>query len=258
MPPSSTACPLVRAVSASTAGRRRKGRRKPWVRRIRGLSAQWDLSFTPRASSLEHLRSQILYRAPLPRTKATSPVPDLGVGGTLVVDDMPVDLSGWTGMLGHNWGTEHAARWIWLRACGLGDDGSGWLDAVLGRVRIGPVLAPWTAFGALELDGTRHNLGGLLTRGTSVAVSESAAAIGLVGPGCPSASAPRSRPEKLSAGSMRTLVAIATRSSTAPSPISPSWSTGELEDDCPPEPARVLEIGGDRRAFDVPLQPFPD
>ena len=129
------------------------------------LSARWDLGFAPRTHSLEHLHSAVLYRAPLPRTKATSPVPDLDVEGTLVVNNKPVDLTGWTGMLGHNWGTEHAARWIWLRASGLGDDGTGWLDAVLGRVRVGPVLAPWTSFGALELDGTRHHLGGLLAQG---------------------------------------------------------------------------------------------
>lgn len=24
-------------------------------------------------------------------------------------------LDGWRGMLGHNWGSEHAHQWIWLR-----------------------------------------------------------------------------------------------------------------------------------------------
>ncbi|MFN8088163.1 MAG: hypothetical protein U0R81_04175 [Mycobacterium sp.] len=224
-----------------------------------GLSAQWDLTFTPLVRSLEHLRSQILYRAPLPRTKATSPVPDLGVGGTLVVDDKPVDLTGWTGMLGHNWGTEHAARWIWLRACGLGDGGSGWLDAVLGRVRMGPVLAPWTAFGALEFDGTRHNLGGLLTRGTSVVVSERAADIGLTGPGVSVSVRAEVSPartvgwEYADPGGHRHEVV-----NCSVADISLVVNRGGSRVTLHPSRRGVLEIGGDRRAFDVPLQPFSD
>ncbi len=223
------------------------------------LSARWDLAFAPRTDRLEHLHSAFLYRAPLPRTKATSPVPDLDVEGTLVLDGTPVDLTGWTGMLGHNWGTEHAARWIWLRASGFGEDGTGWLDAVLGRVRIGPALAPWTAFGALELDSTRHQLGGLLARGTSVAVSDNGATIGLTGSGV----SVRARVEvSLAAtvgweysdpGGHRHEVV---NSSVAD--ISLAIDRGRSRDAFQPSRRGVLEVGGDRRAFDVPLQPFPD
>ena len=224
-----------------------------------GFSGQWDLSFTPRTTSLEHLRSQLLYRAPLPRTKAPSPVPDLGVGGILVVDNIPVDMTGWTGMVGHNWGTEHAARWIWLRACGLGDDGSGWLDAVLGRVRVGPVLAPWTAFGALEIDGARHNLGGLLTRGTSVAISGRAADIGLAGPGVSVSVRAEVLPKEMvgweyaDPGGHRHEVV-----NCSVAEMSLVVDRGDSRKTFHPSRRGVLEIGGDRRAFDVPLQPFPD
>jgi hypothetical protein len=223
------------------------------------LSVRWDLAFAPRTTGLEHLHSAVLYRAPLPRTKATSPVPDLDVEGTLFVDNQPVDLTGWTGMLGHNWGTEHAARWIWLRASGLGDDGTGWLDAVLGRVRVGPVLAPWTAFGALELDGTRHHLGGLLARGTSVALSDNGATIGLTG----SVVSVRVRADvSLAAtvgweysdpGGHRHEVV---NSSVAD--VSLVVDRGKSRDSFHPTRRGVLEVGGDRRAFDVPLQPYPD
>lgn len=223
------------------------------------LSARWDLAFVPRTDALEHLHSAFLYRAPLPRTKATSPVPDLDVEGTLVLDGTPVDLTGWTGMLGHNWGTEHAARWIWLRASGFGEDGKGWLDTVLGRVRVGPALAPWTAFGALELDGTRHRLGGLLSRGTSVELADNGATIGLAGAGV----SVRVRAEvSLAAtvgweysdpGGHRHEVV---NSSVAD--ISLAIDRGRSRDAFHPPRRGVLEVGGDRRAFDVPLQPFPD
>ena len=223
------------------------------------LSARWDLAFVPRTHSLEHLHYAVLYRAPLPRTKATSPVPDLDVNGTLVVNNKPVDLTGWTGMLGHNWGTEHAARWIWLRASGLGDDGTGWLDAVLGRVRVGPVLAPWTSFGALELDGTRHHLGGLLARGTSVALSDNGATIGLTGSGLSvriradvSLAATVGWEYSDPAGHRHEVV----NSSVAE--ISLAVDRGRSRDAFQPIRRGVLEIGGDRRALDVPLQAYRD
>jgi hypothetical protein len=60
-------------------------------------------------------------------------------------------------MVGHNWGSQHAERWIWLHA--LSESGD-WLDAAIGRVRLGPVTTPWVASGAVSLDGVRHALGG--------------------------------------------------------------------------------------------------
>lgn len=38
----------------------------------------------------------------------------------------------------HNWGTEHAERWIWLHCTGFEGDGDAWLDVVLARLRVGP------------------------------------------------------------------------------------------------------------------------
>jgi hypothetical protein len=237
------------------------------------LHARWDVAFAPRSGPLGHLAPAALYRAPLPRTKATSPVPDLDATGTLTIDGETIDLTGWTGMLGHNWGTEHAARWIWLRAAGLGADaaggradaagggadGDGWLDVILGRVRVGPVLTPWTAFGTLYLDGRRHRLGGLLNRGTAVALHPGGADITLTGGG----------------------VTVVTRATVALS-STVGWqyadpaggrhevvncSVAEMTLDVVRDGRRlhlspvvrgVLEVGGDERAFDVPLQPFPD
>lgn len=225
---------------------------------VNGLTADWDLSFASRTLGLEHLHPARLYRLPFPRTKSTSPVPDLDVRGSLVVNGTSIDLAGWTGMLGHNWGTEHAARWVWLRACGLGD-GTGWVDAVLGRVRLGPVLSPWTGFGAIELDGTRHALGGLVSRGTAVTLSPDGASIALAGRGIgvdvrvavnpgravaweySDPAGHRHEVVNSSAAAMTVVVDRAGQSDTF-------------------EPARrgVLEVGGDTRAFDVPLQPYPD
>ena len=224
-----------------------------------GLSAEWDLAFAARGKPLEHVRPAFLYGAALPKTKATSPAPDVDVSGSLVVDGSTVDLAGWTGMVGHNWGSQHAARWVWLRVCGLGDDGAGWLDAVLGRVQVGPVLAPWKAFGALSLDGTRHHLGGLPA---AARTSRCAPTVrGSPWPG-PTRRSPSRRPCR----SPSTVGwEYADPSGDRHEVVNCSVASMELEADLggrvttyAPTRRGVLELGADERSLDVPLQPFPD
>ncbi|MFL6061784.1 MAG: hypothetical protein ACJ72E_11165 [Marmoricola sp.] len=223
------------------------------------LSCRWDLNFAATAEPLRHLHPERLYSAPLPRTKATSPLPDLDVAGFLVVDGEPVDLTGWTGMLGHNWGTEHAARWVWMRAAGLGEDGRGWLDAIVGRARVGPLLAPWTAFGTLELEGRRHRLGGLLTRGAAVDVHPGGALITLPGKDVRVMARATVPPGSTVGSEYRDPSGhrheVVNCSVTA-------WALDVAGAGRPRtfDPVRrgVLELGGDGRALDIPLQPFGD
>jgi hypothetical protein len=111
-----------------------------------------------------------MYRARLPRTKLLSLSPATVFDGTVRVDGETIDLAGWPGMVGHNWGEQHADSWIWLH--GLGFEGRGadtWLDVAVGRIALGPVTTPWVANGALSLDGERYALGGLGRRVTVVA-----------------------------------------------------------------------------------------
>lgn len=222
------------------------------------LSAEWDLTLTPRSVPFEHLRPRFLYRSPLPRTKATSPLPDLDVSGALAIDGHPVDLTGWTGMLGHNWGTEHAARWVWLRVSGLGEDEDGWLDAVLGRVKVGPTLAPWTAFGALAINGQIHRLGGL-GRKTEVETAEGGATIHLSGSGLRATVVAAVNLDETvgweyadPAGHLHQVV----NSSVATMSVEIERHRGSQY--LTPTRHGVIEIGGDHRAFDVPIQPFRD
>ena len=226
---------------------------------LAGLSAEWDLAFASRTAPLEHLSPAYLYGAPLPKTKATSPAPDLDVSGSLSIDGTDVDLTGWTGMVGHNWGSQHAARWVWLRVCGLGDDRAGWLDAVLGRVQVGPVLLPWKAFGALSLDGTRHHLGGLLRRGTAVDVRADGTRITLAGPGA-EVTVTATVPLASTVG-----WEYADPSGHRHEVVNCSVASMELEavlggrrTSYAPTRRGVLELGADERQLDVALQPFPD
>src|SRR3954469_17525456 len=127
----------------------------------RAGSASWSLRCRDGDAVLEHLPRDWMYAARLPRTKLLSLAPSALFDGTLVVDREPISVAGWRGMVGHNWGEQHAEQWIWLH--GLGFDGApdAWVDLAVGRVRIGPVVTPWVANGAVSADGERIRVGGL-------------------------------------------------------------------------------------------------
>jgi hypothetical protein len=146
-------------------------------------AARWSLRFASAEPELRHLPRAWLYRAPLPRTKLTSPAPAASFDGVLELAGRgeAIELRGWPGMVGHNWGSEHAERWIWLHGIGFADAPGAWLDVALGRVRVAGRLTPWIANGALSLDGRRHRLGGLLARGLRVEETPAGCVVALGG-----------------------------------------------------------------------------
>ncbi len=126
-----------------------------------GLTAAWSLRFTGDTDPCRYLPADWLYEAPLPRTKFVAPVPDAVFDGTLEIAGRAIEISGWPGMVGHNWGTEHAERWVWLEGTGFADAPGTWFDAGAAKVRLGRRVSPWVPSGMLALDGVRHRLGGL-------------------------------------------------------------------------------------------------
>src|SRR2546423_1331265 len=124
--------------------------------------ARWGLSFSSGEGELRHLPRPWLYRAPLPRTKLTSPLPWARFEGALALAGRAaIKLRAWPGMVGHNWGSEHAERWIWLHGIGFAEEPEAWLDVALGRVKVAGRMTPWIANGALAIGGRRFRLGGL-------------------------------------------------------------------------------------------------
>jgi hypothetical protein len=123
--------------------------------------AAWELRFEGGEPPFPYLPRAWMYTAKLPRTKALSLRPAIRMSGTVTVRGRTVELDGWPGMVGHNWGAEHAERWIWLHGTDFAEQPGAWLDATIGRIRIGPWTTPWVANGCLSLDGMRHRLGGL-------------------------------------------------------------------------------------------------
>ena len=146
-----------------------------------GDEAAWGLALDGDEPPLLHLPRPWMYGAPVPRTKLLSPRPALRVAGAVELRGARWDLDGWPAVLGHNWGAQHAERWIWLHAA-LGD--RAWVDLAFGRVQVGPVVTPWIANGVLSLDGERLRLGGIeRTRATVVDEAPTACRFVCRGPG---------------------------------------------------------------------------
>ena len=143
-------------------------------------SFRWDLSVECLAPSFEHLPAHFMYSLPWPRTKPISVCPLAEINGEIAVGGRSIAVCGWRGMVGHNWGAEHAHCWIWIHAAGFDGEPDSWLDVTLAKLRVGSVITPWLGNGAIHLAGERHRLGGLFRRATVEADVEGAA-IGLSG-----------------------------------------------------------------------------
>jgi hypothetical protein len=125
------------------------------------LTAAWSLTFDGDSEPCKYLPADWLYEAPVPKTKFVAPYPNARFEGRLEIDDESIELSGWPGMIGHNWGSEHAERWVWLEGTGFEGEAGTFFDAGAARVKLGSRTSPWIPSGMLSLDGERHRLGGL-------------------------------------------------------------------------------------------------
>lgn len=132
-----------------------------------GHRIAWDLTFDPSPDVLHHLPWPLLYRLPLPKTKATSPAPDTRFHGWFEVDGEHVAVRRCPGMQGHNWGREHAWRWCWVHASHLAGERpeatESFFEGLTARIRVAGLTSPWLSlltlrYGNLVLrfDTLRH------------------------------------------------------------------------------------------------------
>jgi len=147
-----------------------------------GETISWDLTFSGDAEPCKYLPSDRLYETRLPKTKFVAPYPDARFDGRLEIGGETIELDSWPGMIGHNWGTEHAERWVWLEGTGFEGSPGTYFDAGAARIKLGPWTTPWVPAGMLMLEGTPHRLGGFgQIRGSSI--EESAGTCSFVLPG---------------------------------------------------------------------------
>jgi hypothetical protein len=136
------------------------------------VKASWELTFSGDAEPCKYLPSDRLYETRLPKTKFVAPYPDARFSGHLEIDGEAIELDGWPGMIGHNWGTEHAERWVWLEGTGFADSPDTYFDAGAARIKLGPWTTPWIPSGMLMLEGVAHRLGGFgQIRGATIEAS---------------------------------------------------------------------------------------
>lgn len=122
--------------------------------------ASWELEFGGAGVTFPYLPRPWMYRARVPRTKAVSLEPHATFHGRVTVGAQTLEVDGWPGMVGHNWGSEHAERWVWLHGAHFAQAPDSWFDATIGRIRLGALTVPWIANGGLWLDGRLYRVGG--------------------------------------------------------------------------------------------------
>jgi hypothetical protein len=225
------------------------------------LKASWDLTFAGDAEPCKYLPADWLYGAPVPRTKFVAPFPSARFDGRLEVDGQEIELQGWPGMIGHNWGSEHAERWVWLEGTGFPDSPDTYFDAGAARIKIGRRTTPWLPSGMLVLDGEAHRLGGF-GKVRSASVKESPTACEFTLPGKDIVVRGRvSAPQKDFVG-----WAYADPKGPEHHTVNCSVSDLELTVERPGQPDRKLtlaagaayELGMRETDHGIPIQPYPD
>lgn len=105
--------------------------------------ARWELTWRDELPPLRHLAADWAYTGGFPRKKLVTPSPRLRLAGSVTTGGRAVDVGGWVGHRGHNWGSEHAHRYAY-GTCNLWDDGADLtVDGFTAKVRVGPVTSPW-------------------------------------------------------------------------------------------------------------------
>jgi hypothetical protein len=224
-------------------------------------AVSWDLTFSGDSEPCKYLPADWLYSAPVPRTKFVAPYPRASFDGRLEIDGETIDVAGWPGMIGHNWGTEHAERWVWLEGTGFADDPDAYFDAGAARIKLGSRTTRWIPSGFLKLDGQSHRLGGF-GKIRSAAIKESHDACEFVLPGKDIIVRGKvSAPQKDFVGWV-----YADPKGPEHNTINCSVSDLELTAEQPGRPLRKLslpagaayELGMRETTHGVPVQPFPD
>jgi hypothetical protein len=226
------------------------------------LDATWDLTFNDPHEPFHHLPSERLYDAKLPKTKFLSPHPNAVFNGSVRVGDDEIAIEGWRGMIGHNWGAEHAERWVWVQGAGFeGRDPDDYFDMAVGRIKVAGLTTPWVGNAMLMLGGEPHRLGGFAhVPSTKVDEQPTSCRFGLKGSGIELSGRVSSEPKNF--------VAWVYADPVGPEHNTLNCSISDLELDVSLDgrPAELLTLGGaavyelGTRDLDhgIPVQPYPD
>ncbi len=127
-----------RAPGSGSAGRRSGPGRAEGSVATDALSASWGLSLRRRGRALQVPAGRLALRGAAAADqvrRARSRWPTSTAASRSTASE--IDVSGWPGMIGHNWGSEHAERWVWLEGTGFADAPGTYFDAGAARIELG-------------------------------------------------------------------------------------------------------------------------
>jgi hypothetical protein len=226
------------------------------------FEVSWRLRFSDDHPPFHHLPRDFLYDASLPKTKFLSPYPNALFDGEISVAGETIDVAGWRGMIGHNWGAEHAERWVWVQGAAFeGHDEGDYFDMAVGRIKLAGLRTPWVGNANLVLDGAEHRLGGFeRIASTRIAEEPTAARFSLKGSGV--------RLSGRVASEAKNFVAWIYADPVGPEHTTLNCSISDLEleverDGMAPERLTVTEgaayeFGSRDGGQGIPVQPYPD
>lgn len=102
----------------------------------------WNLTLEGEARAFVPYPYEAMYRGSFPKSKTLTPYPDLRLSGEVIVNDERWDIARWVGMQGHNWGRGHADLYAWSHVNTWESEAELIVEAISGRVRVGPILTP--------------------------------------------------------------------------------------------------------------------
>jgi hypothetical protein len=117
-----------------------------------GRSARWDLRITPGDEQPVRLLTDRGYKAKFPTAKTMVRHPLAGFDGFVELDDVRVQVDGWTGSVNHNWGRRHTPAYAFGQVCGFDEAPDASLEIVTAHAGLGPISLP-----AATLFVLRHN-----------------------------------------------------------------------------------------------------
>ena len=107
-------------------------------------TARFDVSWkpvdSPMAAPLSILPWKLLRAGPFPKSKLLTPSPALNFSGSLTLPGETVNVDGWLGMQGHNWGVEHTFEYAWGQC--VFPEADAMLEGFSARVKVGGRTTP--------------------------------------------------------------------------------------------------------------------
>ncbi len=118
---------------------------------------EWDLTFEDPGPPIL-LYPPLLMRAPLPRFKLATPMPDSRFRGSFGIDGRTSSADGFAGMLGHNWGPKHTPLYAWAHANLFDGESECVFEGACGRIRVAGMDTPMLTTLTLRHHGRHYDL----------------------------------------------------------------------------------------------------